>query len=290
MSPALLSPRVLVIGGMNLDILGVPANQFVSGDSLPGTVSQRPGGVARNIAQQLAQQGAVVELICPLGNDRVAELLKASCAQLGIGLRFAIQTDLPSPSYLAIHDSQGEMVAAINDMRAMDVLHGEALRQKLQGLQGFDACVLDANLSDEALIAIAQTLTTPLIADPVSAAKCGRLKAILPRLQAVKPNLMEAQALTGCVDMEAAAQALLALGVQQVFISLGKDGVYYADKSKQSHLPAGHVQTAQTTGAGDVMTAGLALAIAQGADTRQAALRGMEAAYRFLYLHSKNQK
>ncbi len=53
-------PRMLVIGGMNMDFLGTAGGAFVAGDSLPGTISLRPGGVGRNIAQTLASHGAEV--------------------------------------------------------------------------------------------------------------------------------------------------------------------------------------------------------------------------------------
>lgn len=275
-------PRMLVIGGMNMDFLGTAGGAFVAGDSLPGTISLRPGGVGRNIAQTLAALHAEVELVCALGADRTADILKASCEKLGIGLQHALQTNLPSPSYMAIHGIDGDMAAAINDMRAMDALTGEALAAALNGLTGFDACVLDANLAEDALSTAAQTLRLPLIADPVSAAKCRRFLPVMNRLKAIKPNLMEALALSGKQEMHEAARQLLKMGVEQVYISLGKDGLYYADRETSGILPASPLPPVSLTGAGDAMTAGLALAIAKGLPIKEAAQAGMDAARDFL--------
>lgn len=273
---------LLVIGGMNLDILGHAGGAFVPGDSLPGTITSRPGGVGRNIAQQLASLGARVELLCPLGNDQTAGVLQADCQARGIGLSHAVQTDFPSPTYLAIHGADGDMAAAINDMRAMDAFSGPALMAALSGLSGFDACVLDANLSEQALLGLASALDLPLIADPVSAAKCRRLLPILPHLQAIKPNLMEAQALTGQDSVEDAARFLLEQGVRQVFVSLGREGLYFADRHNTGHLSAPPQPAVSQTGAGDAMTAGLALALARKLPTALSAQAGIAAAADFL--------
>lgn len=285
MTPEARPSRLLVIGGMNLDILGVAGGAWLAGDSMPGAITQRPGGVGRNIASGLVALGAQVELLCALGNDQFSVSLRAACQAEGIGLGFALSTPYPSPTYLAIHDASGEMVSAVNDMRAMDALTPQAIGHLLPSLGGFDACVLDANLREDSLQAAARIKGMPLVADPVSAAKCRRLLPILHRLTALKPNRLEAEALTGETAPQNAAAALLARGVRMVFISLGAEGLYYADAALQGSLRAPSLPPSSRTGAGDAMTAGLALAISQGLPVREAALLGLEAATRFLSGH-----
>lgn len=276
------SAQILVIGGMNLDILGTAHTAFQAGDSLPGTIEKSPGGVARNIAAQLRSLGAGVELICPLGHDDVARQLAASCQQLDIGLSHALYTQEPSPSYLAIHDRDGNVVCAINDMRAMEAVTPFSLQPLLKRLPSFDACVLDANLSEDVVLYLANTLPFPLVADPVSAVKCHRLKPILNKLRAIKPNMMEAKALTGADSCEEAARLLLHSGVQEVFVSLGAEGVYYADGRQQGYLKAPALPHVPLTGAGDAMTAGLSLGIAKQLPIHETAALGIRSSARFL--------
>lgn len=273
---------VLVIGGMNLDLLGIAESAFVPGDSRPGYIHRSPGGVARNIAARLALAGAPVALICPLSNDEMAKLLAESCQAVGISLEYAVPTKEPTPTYLAIHDDSGDMVAAINDMRAMDALTPQNLLMKVNDLSAFSACVLDANLSEACLRYAADTIYLPLIADPVSVAKGGKLLPILHRLRAIKPNLMEARSLTGENTSRDCAQALLANGVHQVFISLGKEGLYYADSLDSGVCPIRHASQASQTGAGDAMTAGLTLGIIQDLPIRETAALGLRFADNFL--------
>ncbi len=276
--------KVLCIGGMNIDILGSTDCAFVQGDSLTGTIHLSPGGVAHNIATQLAKYKAQVELLCPLGNDAFKDRLTSACRDDGIGLHYALLTNYPTPTYLAVHDDTGDMVAAINDMRAMDALDADAVLNQINliGNERFDVGILDANLREDSLIAAAGALHFPLIADAVSAVKCYRLVPILPRLFAIKPNKMEALAMTGEDTVEKAADALISKGIAQVFISLGKDGLYARDLTEAIHLEAPALPIVNLTGAGDAMTAGLALGIAQGLSLRDTAQLGINSAHEYL--------
>ncbi len=267
--------RVLVIGGMNMDILGLADVPYREFDSLTGRVEMRPGGVGRNIAQSLAETGLQVELMTVLGNDDNSRMLRASCAHFGINLDFSLQTDAPSPVYLAMHDQGGEMRTAINDMRALTRLSPSFIREKLKELSDCQACVLDANLSEDCLVSAAECLDIPLVADPVSEVKCVRLKAILHRLAAIKPNRLEAETLTGESSPQNAAKALMNMGTEQVFISLGSDGLFYAGPNGSGFLDAPELTVVSVTGAGDAMAAGITLGIARGLATRETAELGL---------------
>ncbi len=272
----------LVIGGLNLDILGTGSSPFQEGDSIPGRIEMRPGGVGYNIASHLAKAGVRTELLTMLGDDVNAGLLRTACAAEGIRLSLAAQANGPSPRYLAIHDLKGEMRAAVNDTKLLEDLRPDDLHDALLGKSGLHACVLDANLSAACLKAAAAAVSAPLIADPVSAVKCLRLLPVIGCLSAIKPNRMEAQALTGEDSPERAAKALLRLGVKQVFISLGCEGVYYADAKKSGMHSAPRLSGVSVTGAGDAMAAGITLGVALKLSVDETALLGMRHAREYL--------
>ena len=58
-----------------------------------------------------------------------------------------------------------------------------------------------------------------------------KLHGVMKHLRAIKPNALEAAALTGQTDPELAARALIDEGVQRVFISLGTNGMIAAEGS-----------------------------------------------------------
>ncbi len=271
---------ILVIGGLNMDVLGMPSGAFSYRDSLIGKVRLMPGGVGRNVAEQIARHGHTVELMTIVGGDAFASALESSCRDLGIGLQYAIRCDEASCVYLAVHDAQGDMAVAINDMAAMRLLDAGSVR-RLPG-DRFSACMLDANLSREALEAAAAHFVIPLVADPVSCEKAQRLRSILPRLTALKPNLREALELTGTDSLSDAASALLDKGVKQVYISLGKDGLYCAAGDQRLQLPSIPAPMGPATGAGDAMTAGLVCAIAGHQSLEECAQSGLRFAHEHL--------
>lgn len=273
------SGKALVIGGMNADILGVPAGPFRPGDSLPGSIRLSAGGVGFNIASWLAKAGAQVQFITAFGEDSLTALTESACAAAGLDVSLSLRLPGPSPIYLAIHADDGTVAAAINDMAAILSIspeHLEAQRKKL--ISPIDVCVIDANLPQDTLSAIPGLVKAPLLADPVSCEKGLRLLPVLSRLSAIKPNAAEAMALSGCPEIPAAARWLVDRGVRQVFISMGSEGLYYASRQEAGHLPADAITISPSTGAGDAMCAGLALGLAQGMPVTDTARLGLEAA------------
>ena len=67
---------VYVIGGVNMDISGTPAAPLRAGDSNPGRITLSPGGVGRNIAENLRLLGRKVSLITIMGEDTYAGVIR----------------------------------------------------------------------------------------------------------------------------------------------------------------------------------------------------------------------
>lgn len=267
-----VSKHIAVIGGMNMDIGGSTSGVLRLRDSNPGKVTLRPGGVGRNIAHNLRLLGLEVSLLSAVGDDANGRALLESCRALGLDVSMTLACPGErSSTYLYVTDESGDMLLGISDMDITDRLSPAALSPWIDRLNGCDAVVLDANLSEAALSYLAERLTVPLYADPVSTAKAPRLRGILGRLAALKPNLLEAQTLTGEREPEKAARTLLNAGVERVFLSLGAEGMLAAEGDRLLHLPCEKAQVVNTTGAGDAAMAALVWAGVQGCDLEKAA-------------------
>ena len=72
-------------------------------------------------------------------------------------------------------------------------------------------------------------------------------------------------------SLEAAAEALLAKGVKNIFITLGKNGVYCTDGKKAFYEPVIEGKLVNTTGAGDAFIAALAYAYTQNLSLQDSA-------------------
>ena len=277
MEPEIKQYSAVVIGGANMDICGSPSGKLIAEYSNPGAVSVRPGGVGRNIAHNLCLLGLDVSLITALGGDIFSAGLLESCRALGMDMRMA--RSLPerrSSTYLYVTDESGDMHVGISDMDIVESVSPEWLSQHIARINRADAVVIDANLPEASIAYLAANCTAPMIADPVSTVKALRLKSILPRLRAIKPNALEAAALTGEQEPERAAKALLRAGVKQVYVSLGPDGILAAQGESLIRLPCENRPVVNTTGAGDAATAAIVWAGVHGLDlasTAAAALR-----------------
>ena len=277
-------PRCAVIGGANIDIGGFPEGLVAMGDSNPGRVRLSAGGVGRNIACNLARLDVETHLVTALATDAFAVPIRQDCAAAGVSLDHALTFEGETSSvYLFITDSSGDMRMAVNDMALCARLTPEALADRLSWLNTMDAVILDANLPPETLQWLGEHLEPPIIADAVSAAKVRRLLPTLPRLRSLKPNALEASALTGMPvhDDEAIAAAvrrLVAMGVQRAFVTLGEGGVCCADAKELCFIPAPAIHMVNTTGAGDAFTAALAWAELTGLNLVDSARAGLAAA------------
>ena len=83
---------ILALGGLNLDILGQSEGPIGPGDSNPGSVGVRAGGVCHNIAAELAGMGHRVSLLSCLGRDRFSALRREICAAEEARLRLLLLT------------------------------------------------------------------------------------------------------------------------------------------------------------------------------------------------------
>lgn len=248
---------VVVIGGMNIDIAGLSGPVYREKDSNIGEVSINIGGVGQNIAQNLTKLETPTYLITVYGDDNFGKIAKMECAKNNIKLDYAEQMEgMRSSIYLYINDNEGDLVTAINDMKIVDFITPEFLENKLDFINKAKIVVVDCNLSKETINWIGDNVTAPIFVDPVSVAKTDRIQEVLNKIDTLKPNEHEIQILTGIkvVDEESAklaAEKLNELGVKNVFISLGAQGILCSRNGEIDVVRPMAKRIVSTNGAGD---------------------------------------
>lgn len=275
---------VSVIGGANVDLLATLNDAFIAADSNPGHVEVGYGGVARNIAHNLSLLGAQVQLLTIFGGDLFGGLIHDYCKQQGIDLHLSDRVSANrSGVYLCINNHGGEMIAAVADTDIIRAITPEWLAKRSGELNLSDYVVADTNISEEAIRWLMENTTAPLCIDGVSSTKAHRVvnalrKCKLPYLHTLKLNLKEALAVTKTATYAEAAQQLVNLGVQHVYITLNSDGVYCRNATEEVLFPALPGEIVNTTGAGDAFLAGVIYAHIKGIDFPQTAQYGLMAA------------
>lgn len=263
------TPFTVVIGGANIDICGAPTSDLRMRDSNPGTVNVSPGGVARNIAENLARLGVNCRLITAVGTDYHGDLLCEQGQAAGIDMGYVLRVDArPTSTYVSVLDNTGDMLVAINDMSIVDEIRPERLQRNEPMLRRAQLIVADTNLNAESLAYISRTFVDqPLFIDVVSTAKAPRILPFLDSVHTLKASRIEAGELCGISargneQLPAMAGWLHDRGVPRVLITLGDDGIFYSVGDEQglekaSDIPQG---VANTSGAGDAFVAGIAYA------------------------------
>ena len=277
----------VVIGGANADIYGrVAASETSPGDSNPGTIAMHPGGVGRNIAENLGHLGASVEFIGGIGRGGSSEMIMASLAGAGVSTRFVQRNpDTDSDFYLAIHDADGGLVAAVNSMALAEALDADRFGDPGLGSAISHAAmvVLDANLSPSALKAVfaRHGAECRIAVDAVSSAKSARLAPHLAEIDYLKCNRIEASRLTGAdegSDTVEMAAAMSQAGVGVAIVTDGNSGFSVADGDSRLDFPASAGGGGNTSGAGDALFACFLYALAKGAPIGEAAAIARSAA------------
>jgi len=283
-------PKVAVYGGANIDIQAQCRDLWRPADSNPGTSTLTPGGVGRNIAANTARLGMDTELVTVFGGDQSARLLVDACTADGIRTdRSLALADAESSRYICIIDADGTLVGAVASMDILDRFDPEALALRYEPGDDADIVIIDANLPSGTIEAAAlRWRSKPLILDTVSVAKARRARKVAGYFGIVKPNLPEARTLLG-FEPEAgiddpiglaagSARALLALGVGEVFVSLGARGILWADARGMGLARPLGLPVVNVSGAGDAATAALAWSAALGYDVGAKAASAVAAA------------
>lgn len=266
--PAPGAQRVVVVGGANMDFKAQTHGAALPATSNPGTLSQSPGGVGRNLAENLARLGVATGLLSAVGRDVLGDLLLSETEKVGVDVREVLRVPgVNTGTYTAILGAGGELVISVADMAVMDSLTPGALAERRAYLSGAAWLVLDGNLSPESLsylLTLAPQLGAKVAFEPVSVAKAERLRPALAAGLApdlITPNLDELAALTGervaddDASIEAAAETLRERGVGTVWVSRGAQGSLLCTPEGTTALPALSADLVDVTGAGDSMLA-----------------------------------
>lgn len=275
---------ISVIGGANVDLSATLTDAFIASDSNPGHIEIGYGGVARNIAHNLALLGAQVQLLTVFGGDLFGGLLHDYCKQQGIDVHLSDkESQQRTGVYMCINNHGGEMIAAVADTDVIRTITPEWLAKRIGDINRSTLVVADTNIPEDSIRWLMENVTAPLFIDGVSTTKAHRVvnalrKCKLPYLHSLKLNLKEALVVTETSTYAEAAQQLLNIGVAHVYITLGCEGVYCRSDAQEWLFPALPGEIVNTTGAGDAFLAGVVVAHAKGMEFPQTAQYGLMAA------------
>ncbi len=280
---------VLVIGAAGVDIVGRLRGELRSKTSTPAVIRSSYGGVARNVAENLVRLGQPVNLISVVGEDDEGDRLLQGLVAAGVNPERVLRTSqYVTNSYLAIIDSQGELQFALDDMRAINCLTPQFIREQAALFKEASILFVDANLPKDTLrtvMSLARRAHLPICADPTSVSLAVRLRPYLSRFFLMIPNNAEAAVLSertspvgGRRQALEVAKYLISQGVDIVIITMAEQGLCYATSESSGYIPAIKTSILDPTGAGDALTATVIFALLNDIPLDDAVRLGVSAA------------
>jgi len=282
-------PSVLVIGTSGIDVKGRPFEPLRMGTSNLGRVRNSVGGVARNIAENLARLEVPTTLLSAVGQDDLGEFVVSHTARAGVDVSHMLRLpDVQTGSYVAILDETGKLSVSVSEYDIVNTISPAYLREHRALFASASMIVIDANLSAKSLatvFSLARRYKVPVCADPTSQLLAEKLIPHLPELYMLTPNAVEAAVLcqtdAAPATSESAietAQCLVSLGVKIGVVTLAEQGLAYADSSSAGHIPALRTQVVDATGVGDALSAAVIFGLLNDMPLDEAMRLGISAA------------
>ncbi len=280
---------VLVIGAAGIDVKGRPTSAADSAGYMPGQVRNSVGGVARNVAENLARLEVPTVLLTALGDDVEGERVREQCEANGIDCSHVLVVEgQRTGTYLELLKADGEVERAVGDFEIMEAVDSAYLRENEALIAEAELVVIDANLSEltlETLFQLTERHLVRVCADPTSPSLAGRLCPYIDKLHLIVPNAAETTALCGlsnpASDRETAINAakhLVSLGAYIAVVTMGDKGLAYADGSGAGYIPAVRTQVVDSTGAGDALTGAVIFGLLNDVPVDEAMRLGVTAA------------
>jgi pseudouridine kinase len=256
---------VICIGASLIDELFHLSEKLIPATTNDAQVTKTAGGVARNIANQLALLEVPIELISVFGEDSDGDWLKFICAQAGVGISGSITKKGLSGKYTGIISDDGALFTAFLTNAANHLITPEHLASQKDLLVNASFILADANISVESidwLLAFSLETKIPFIIEPVSVPPARKLyNRNLKGLYLITPNEDELPAMcqSSASTIDEQIKELLDRGVHKIWLHRGDQGSTLYTKSGSMHLPAPNIEVVDCTGAGDGSVTGYLL-------------------------------
>lgn len=269
-------------GAIHLDLIAHAREPIQRETSTPSAMRGMPGGVATNVARALAKLGVPVALSGALGDDGDGAALRSLLVREGLNLYGVRTLPLPTGRYVALHDPDGSLAAAVVDTEITETLDASLAQNLAPSARAAALWFVEANLPSAALEALTQASESRLLAaDAVSNAKAPRLRPILARVDILFVNRSEAASLAGLdpdTPQEELGTALRALGPGAVVISAGARQLFWSKGNASGYLTPPPAMVHDVTGAGDALMAGTLAGLSRGMPLPASLEKGLKAA------------
>ncbi|KJS88420.1 MAG: hypothetical protein JM58_01265 [Peptococcaceae bacterium BICA1-8] len=269
--------KIVVIGSINMDLVIMAPRLPSCGETILGTdFFTNPGGKGANQAVAAARLGANVEMIGCVGNDPFGQELIANLQNEKVGIsNIKICNESPTGIAVITVDQEGQNTIVVSS-GANKKVGINLLQQGEEAIKQADIVLIQLEIPLATVyeaIKLTKRYNKFVILNPAPALEIDT--EILKLVDIITPNKTEGNILTNTAlslkkNEEEVIKRLLKMGVKNVVMTCGGEGVIYNDNDDIQRIPAYPVKVVDTTAAGDCFNAALAVAITEGNSLSQA--------------------
>lgn len=269
---------MVVVGVVFLDIKGFPFFKYDAVGTNLGNVLMTHGGVARNVAENMANLGAEVEFVTMLDDDSLGREARLRLRGAGVKLTHAVSTpDKGMGMWLAVFNEKGDLAGSVShmpDASPIERLFEERGEEIIRSCRGV---ALEIDLSEkvsERVFELAERFDKPVYAIVANMSVILRRPDFMARTACVILNEIEAgrlfgreiRALSPEETLEAVSEAASAMGIRSIVVTMGARGAVYLDAENglRGVCPAVPCRVVDTTGAGDAFFSAVVESLARG--------------------------
>src|SRR5206468_1188022 len=265
------APVIISLGSINADFQ-VRAERWAEAghDFLVTDFMRFGGGKAANVAYAARRLGAPVMLIGHVGDDDLAEQALNPLRQLPLDLRLVSRVHGMATGFVTIvvtPDGKKTMIAAHNANDVWTEKEAANAASAVAKAAADSILVADCAISIDPVERAARAAVHrkfPIILDPSPAERVS--DRLFPLVDFVTPNPVEAQQLTGIAvqsieDALRAGRALISRGTKVALMKMPQGGCVIVTPDSAIAIRPAPVKVVDTTGAGDVFAAALAVAL-----------------------------
>lgn len=271
-----MTKKILVIGSSNTDMtvktqaLPRPGETLLGGEFKMG-----PGGKGANQAVAAARLGGDVSFVCKVGNDMFGDSAIMGYEKDGIDTSRILRSTKPSGVALIMVDDKGENCISVASGANADFTEAD-IDSVADIIKEAEMLVLQLEIPVPCVLKaarIAAEAGVKILLNPAPA--CELPEELFKYVYLMTPNQTESEFYTGIhVDDEAsaarAAEALRAMGVGNVLMTMGSKGSMAFTAEGKFFTPARKIEAVDATAAGDTFCGALAVALVEGKNLKEA--------------------
>ncbi|MBQ3794383.1 MAG: carbohydrate kinase family protein [Lachnospiraceae bacterium] len=269
---------IVVVGAVFVDVKGHPMAQYIPGGRNVGRVIQVHGGVARNVAEDIANVELKPTFISVVDNTGISDDVIDKLNRHKVDTTYMRRTEDGLGTWLAIFDNEGDVVASISKRPDLSEIanvfeeHGDEI------VKNADSIVVEIDMEASILkriFTLAEKYNKQIYAVVSNMTIAMERRDLLKRTGCVVCNQEEAGLLfsedycekTPEEMAEILAKKVTLAKIPKMIITMGDKGAVWADESGNKGIcPPQRVMVVDTAGCGDAFFAGVAIGLTYGKD------------------------